>query len=167
MGRDSLIPILLSQEQSFSPLNSRKQFNLANSISQILNVVTSGVRIKYVYHGMGRHILDPSISKPHDILQYSYYLYIGQVINLIAVTLLKWSICAYLLALPFGLIYKIVVWLSVAMVLVFNLTMPMLGLFGCRPFEANWNKGMKGKCFYKGGQAITYVSIFLARRNTR
>ncbi|KAJ4301340.1 hypothetical protein N0V90_003432 [Kalmusia sp. IMI 367209] len=125
-------------------------------VAALLNIAASGVRIKTVVHGQGRHILDPSISKPHDILEYSYYLWIAQILNLIAVTILKWSICAYLLALPFGLIYKIIVWGSVVMVLVFNLTMPMLGLFACKPFEANWNKGLKGKCFYKGGMGITY-----------
>lgn len=100
--------------------------------------------------------MDPSISKPHDILEYSYYLYIGQVLNLIAVAILKLSICTYLLALPFGLIYKCIIYLSIAMVAVFNFTLPMMGLFCAKPFEANWNKSIKGTCFYHGTSALTY-----------
>ncbi|KAJ4344818.1 uncharacterized protein N0V89_012562 [Didymosphaeria variabile] len=131
-------------------------------VAACLNVASSGIRIKSTIHGQGRHIMDPSISKPHDILEYSYYLYIGQVINLIAMAILKLSICTYLLALPFGLIYKIIIYLSIAMVAVFNFTLPMLGLFCAKPFEANWNKGIKGTCFYHGTQALTATicSIF-------
>lgn len=123
--------------------------------TQCLNVAASGIRIKSIIHGQGRHIADPSISKPHDVLQYSYYLFVGQVINLIAVAILKLSICSYLLALPFGLAYKIVIYLSIAMLAVFNLTLPLLSNFCAKPFEANWNKSIKGTCFYKGSTALT------------
>ncbi|KAF1971168.1 hypothetical protein BU23DRAFT_471896 [Bimuria novae-zelandiae CBS 107.79] len=126
-------------------------------VAACLNVASSGIRIKATVHGQGRHIMDPSISKPFDVLQYSYYLYIGQVINLLAVATLKLSICTYLLALPFGLVYKLIVYISIAMIAVFNFTLPMLGLFCAKPFEANWNKSIKGKCFYKGGTALTYM----------
>ena len=120
-------------------------------------MASSGPRIKSTIHGQGRHIWDPSISKPYDILQYSYYLYIGQIINLIAMAILKLSICTYLLALPFGLTYKIVIYVSIAMVAVFNFTLPMLGLFCAKPFEANWNKSIKGTCFYKSSTGLTYA----------
>ncbi|KAK7184817.1 hypothetical protein DPSP01_002210 [Paraphaeosphaeria sporulosa] len=126
-------------------------------VAACLNVASSGIRIKSTIHGQGRHINDPSISKPHDILQYSYYLYIGQIINLIAVAILKLSICTYLLALPFGLTYKLVIYLSIAMVAVFNFTLPMMGQLCAKPFEANWNKSIKGTRFYKGSTALTYM----------
>lgn len=79
---------------------------------------------------------------------------------MIAVTFLKLSICSYLLALPFGLAYKLVIYLSIAMVAVFNFTLPMMGLFCAKPFEANWNKSIKGTCFYKNSEALTYVRLF-------
>ncbi|KAF2265374.1 hypothetical protein CC78DRAFT_532450 [Lojkania enalia] len=126
-------------------------------ISACLNVVTAGIRIKTVVHGQGRHIGDPSISKPYDLLQYSYYLWINQILNLTAVAILKWSICAYLLALKFGTIYTSIVWLSIAMVVAFNFVIPMLGLFSCKPFEANWNKALKGRCFFKANMGLTYT----------
>ena len=123
--------------------------------SKCLNVASSGIRVKSTIHGQGRHFQDPSITKPYDLLQYSYYLFVGQVINLIAVAILKLSICTYLLALPFGLVYKIVIYLSIAMLAVFNLTLPLLSNFCAKPFEANWNKSIKGTCFYKGSTALT------------
>jgi hypothetical protein len=93
-------------------------------------------------------------------LQYSYYLYVGQVINLIAVAILKLSICTYLLALPFGLVYKVVIYLSITMVAVFNFTLPIMGLLCAKPFEANWNKSIKGTCFYKSSTPLTYGPPF-------
>jgi hypothetical protein len=122
-----------------------------------LNVSTTVIRFKTVEHGLGRHITDPSISKPDDIIDYSYYLYVNQLTNLIAVALLKYSICAYLLALKFSVIYTAVVWVSVVMVTVFVLLTPLLSNLSCTPFEANWNRAVKGKCWYKAPLGITYM----------
>ena len=125
-----------------------------------MNITTAGIRFKTVHHGQGRHIADPSISKPHDILQYSYYLWIGQVINLIAVAVLKFSICAYLLALRFSRIYLGIVWASIVMVTIFNLIIPTMSVFCRTPFEANWNKAIEGKCFMNGsGLGIAYTQV--------
>ncbi|KAL5376934.1 hypothetical protein PMIN06_011264 [Paraphaeosphaeria minitans] len=126
-------------------------------VAACLDVASSGLRVKYTIHGQGRHINDPSISKPHDILEYSYYLFVSQIVNLIAVAILKLSICTYLLALPFGLAYKIVIYLSITMVAVFNCTLPMMALLCAKPFEANWNKDVKGTCFFKNSTALTYM----------
>jgi hypothetical protein len=71
------------------------------------------------------------------------------------VAFLKLSICTYLLALPFGLLYKIIIYLSIAMCAVFNFTLPIMGNFCAKPFEANWNRGIKGTCFYHGSVALT------------
>ncbi|KAF1846927.1 uncharacterized protein K460DRAFT_329752 [Cucurbitaria berberidis CBS 394.84] len=126
-------------------------------IAAMMNITTNGLRFKTTHHGQGRHIKDPSISKPHDLLQYSYYLWIGQVINLMAVAVLKFSVCAYLLALKFSRLYLGIIWTSILMVTVFNLTIPIMSVFCRVPFEANWNKGIKGKCFMKvPGLGIAY-----------
>ncbi|KAG9191116.1 hypothetical protein G6011_09204 [Alternaria panax] len=100
--------------------------------------------------------MDPSIRKPYDILKYMYFLWIGQILNNIAVGVLKYSICAYLLALKFSRVYLIVVWASVLMVTIFNMILPVMGCFCSTPLEANWNKTVKGKCFMKGGAGLTY-----------
>jgi len=101
--------------------------------------------------------MDPSITKPGDITKYSYFLYQNQVINLIAVAILKYSICAYLLALRFSTIYTTIVWASIFMVTIFNFLIPVLGNFDCTPFEANWNRAVKGKCWFKDTPGLTYM----------
>ncbi|KAJ4990126.1 integral membrane protein [Stagonosporopsis vannaccii] len=126
-------------------------------LAGIMNVTTMGLRFKTTAFAQGRHIADPSISKPEDILGYSYYVWVGQVINLMAVAVLKWSICAYLLALKFSKVYTVIVWASIVMVTVFNCILPCMGLLNCVPFEANWNRTVKGYCWYKGHTVLTYA----------
>jgi hypothetical protein len=104
-------------------------------------------------------MLDPSIKKPDDILQYMYFLWIGQVVNIMAVGALKYSICAYLLVLKFSRVYLTVVWASILMVTTFNMIIPIMGCFCTTPFEANWNKTVKGECFMKSGISLTYSQV--------
>lgn len=122
-----------------------------------MNLTTLGLRFKTTSAAQGRHIADPSIRKPADILEYSYFVWVGQVINLMGVAVLKWSICAYLLALKFSKVYTLIVWGSILMVTVFNCILPCMGLLNCVPFEANWNRSVKGYCWYKGHTVLTYA----------
>jgi hypothetical protein len=104
---------------------------------------------------------DPSIT-PGDFLNYSYFLWIIQIINLIGVAILKFSICAYLLPLKFSRVYLGFVWASIIMVFTFKLLIPIMSVFCYTPFEANWNKAMLGKWFLSTGAtrlAYTQVSI--------
>jgi len=104
--------------------------------------------------------MNPSTSKPNNILTYSYHIWIGQIINILAVALLKYSICAYLFALKFSQIYLTVIWASITMITVFNLVLSITGCFCTTPFEANWNKSIKGKCFMRsGGGSLFYAQV--------
>ncbi len=105
------------------------------------------VRYKTVQCGLGRHMKDPSV----NMRQYSYYLWIGQILNMLAITFLKYSICTYLLVLKFSKVYLGVVWASIVMVTTFNLVVPMMSVFCRTPMEANWNKAVPGKCFMSTG----------------
>ena len=116
-----------------------------------------GLRFKTTGFAQGRHIADPSIKKPEDMLGYSYFVWVGQIVNLMGVALLKWSICAYLLALKFSKIYTVIVWISILMVTVFNCILPLMGQLNCVPLEANWNRSMEGRCWYKGPEVLTYA----------
>ena len=112
---------------------------------------------------------DPSITQS-DFLSYSYYLWIIQIVNLIGMAILKFSICAYLLALKFSRVYLGFVWGSILMVFTFNLLIPMMSVFCFTPFEANWNKTIQGKCFLKTGAtglAYTQVSVYVATRRVK
>lgn len=122
-----------------------------------MNVTLMGLHFRTTGFALGRHIADPSIKKPDDILGYSYYLWVEQVINLMAVAVLKFSICAYLLALKFSKVYRSIVWVSILMVAVFNCILPCMGVLSCVPFEANWNRSVKGYCWYKGHTVLTYA----------
>lgn len=107
--------------------------------------------------GLGRHIMDPTVLP--NIMRYSYYLWIAQIINIIAVAFLKWSICAWLLVLNFSKLYVGIVWLSILMVTAFNFLAPVLTLFGCYPLEKNWNFGYRGPggCWARGTLPLSYT----------
>lgn len=122
---------------------------------QAMNIGTTVVRFYTVEYGLGRHFLDPTI----QIRNFSYYLWIGQIVNVLAVAVLKYAICAYLLALKFSKIYLIIIWASVLMVTAFNLLIPGISFFTCTPFEANWNKGMKGKCIMTSTSPLVYTQV--------
>lgn len=114
-----------------------------------LNITATAINSKIVEAALGRHIMDPSIKKPEDMLRYSFLLWITQNINMIGVAFLKWSICAWLLVLNFSKLYKGIIWLSIAMVTVLNFLVPTIMGLRCVPMEANWNFGYTGekKCF--------------------
>mgnify|MGYP004510469141 CR=1 FL=1 len=101
--------------------------------------------------------MDPSVLP--NILQYSYFLWIDQILNIIAVAFLKWSICAWLLVLDFSTTYQIIVWLSILMVTALNFLAPVLTFLGCVPLEKNWNLMYKGpfRCWAKGGLELSYT----------
>ncbi|PSN72643.1 hypothetical protein BS50DRAFT_630650 [Corynespora cassiicola Philippines] len=125
------------------------------------NIAAHALSYITVENGLGRHIMDPSVMGPEVgmtvILRYSYFLWIAQIVNIIGVALLKWSICAYLLVLNFSKVYQGIVWLSILMVTAFNFLAPVLTLFGCTPLEANWNRGVTGKCWARGTLELSYT----------
>jgi hypothetical protein len=124
-----------------------------------LNIVATSLGQVIVDTALGRHIQDPSIGFD-NIIKYSYWLWVTQVTNIIAVAFLKWSICAWLLVLNFSKIYQVIVWLSVLMVTAFSFLAPVLTLFGCAPLEANWNYGYNKpdkKCWAKGTLWLSYT----------
>jgi hypothetical protein len=139
-----------------SPLRGRKDYLRTDKILQVLAVVNVVIRFILVDAGLGRHFKDPSIGKA-NIMRYSYYLWMNQIINIIAVAILKWSICAYLLVLDFSKLYRVIVWFSIMMITALNFLAPVLTLFGCTPLQANWNRGLKGKCWAKGTLPLSYT----------
>ncbi|KAG9194045.1 hypothetical protein G6011_04080 [Alternaria panax] len=126
-------------------------------IATCLNITATSLNQVVVNNGLGRHIMDPSVLP--NIRTYSYYLWITQIVNIIAVAFLKWSICAWLLVLNFSTLYRVIIWLSILMVTAFNFLAPVLTLFGCTPLERNWNFGYTGEshCWAKGTLALSYT----------
>lgn len=122
----------------------------------MLAVANVAIRFVLVDVALGRHIMDPSIG-PANLMRYSYMLWINQIVNIIAVAVLKWSICAYLLVADFSKFYRAIVWFSIVLITAFNFLAPVLTLFGCTPLEANWNRGIKGKCWAKGTLPLSFT----------
>ncbi|RYN23849.1 hypothetical protein AA0113_g2861 [Alternaria arborescens] len=125
-------------------------------IATALNITATSLNQVVVNNGLGRHIMDPTVFP--NLRTYSYYLWITQIVNIIAVAFLKWSICAWLLVLNFSTLYRVIIWLSILMVTAFNFLAPVLTLFGCTPLERNWNFGYTGEshCWAKGTLALSY-----------
>jgi hypothetical protein len=122
----------------------------------MMNIVDIAFVFVLTDAGLGRHFSDPSIGLA-KIMRYAYFLWITQIMNIVAVAVLKWSICAYLLVLDFSKLYRWIVWASILMITVFNFFMPVLTLFGCSPFRANWDRSIVGKCWAKGTLPLSYL----------
>ncbi|KAF1952475.1 hypothetical protein CC80DRAFT_538163 [Byssothecium circinans] len=142
-------------------LVNRRKFMICDYLlilSWMMAIVNVAIRFILVDTALGRHINDPSIG-PANLLRYSYYLWINQIINIIAVAVLKLSICTYLLVLDFSKTYRIVVWISIVLIVAFNLFAQVFTLFGCAPLDANWNiaKKAKAKCWAKGSLPLSYT----------
>ncbi|KAH7406393.1 hypothetical protein DE146DRAFT_607177 [Phaeosphaeria sp. MPI-PUGE-AT-0046c] len=125
-------------------------------LAAMLNTVASSTSHIVVDSGLGRHIMDPSVLT--TIPRYSYYLWVSQIVNIIAVACLKWSVCAWLLVLDFSRIYQVFVWLSILMVTSLGFLAPVLTLFGCTPLRANWDYAYQPrKCWAVGNLALSYT----------
>lgn len=124
-----------------------------------LNVTGTVIGFQTTHYGLGRHIADPSV----NMSSFSYSSWLGALVNTIAMALLKYSICAYLLALNFSTIYLSVVCLSTLTVTAGTFLIPLISFFSCTPFEANWNQRLPGKCFLKGDYKIVLTQVEYTR----
>ena len=70
---------------------------------------------------------------------------------MLVVSALKYSICAYLLALRVSKVYLGIVWVSVAIITTFSLVVPIMSVFCPSPIEANWNKSVPRQYFMSSG----------------
>jgi len=77
---------------------------------------------------------------PTNLEKYLYYLWIGQLLNLYGMALIKLSVCAYIFMLDFSKPFRIVIWTSVAFHLAINFVFPSIILFGeCSPISKHWD----------------------------
>lgn len=90
--------------------------------------------------GAGRHVWDPILSVPGNMEKFLKYLWIGQLLNLYGMALVKLSICAYILMLNFSKPFRILIWISMAVHILTNFVFPTIILFGeCTPYTAHWD----------------------------
>lgn len=97
--------------------------------------------------GGGRHVWDPILT-PDNLKTYLHYLWLGQLLNLYGMALIKLSICAYILILDFSKAYRIIIWLSIVVHVGINFVFPSVILLGeCTPISKHWNVAEPGSCW--------------------
>lgn len=90
-----------------------------------------------------------------------HMIFITQCLNVYAMFLVKASIRAYLLALKFVRSYRVLVWVSVVVVVMYNFIMMLnLHFAYCRPYFSRWDFSMKQECWPASvSEATAYVQI--------
>jgi hypothetical protein len=114
---------------------------------QILNTVANISVIIAAYNGYGRLDADPFLT-PARKMTTMRYLYYSQVLCIMAMFVAKMSILAFLMVLNFSKSFRYVLWASVFVVVVCNLIVSCVNLFGfCWPIAVRWNPSVKGRCW--------------------
>jgi hypothetical protein len=91
-------------------------------------------------YGGGKHIWDPMLQDMNNLRNYMRYLWLGQLLNLYGMALVKLSICAYIFMLNFSKSFRILIWVSVVVHIGLNFVFPTVILFGeCTPYSKHWD----------------------------
>lgn len=115
----------------------------------MFNIIACVTGILAAENGIGKHIYDPSL-KPTTLVLGLEWLFIAKITNVFAMLLLKASIAVFLISLDFSTTYRVIIWLSIVLVTIFNLVIPFIVIFGsCTPLEKNWNLKVPGHCWPK------------------
>lgn len=123
-------------------LNTRQTADIGQ---QIVNDVDCVFNVMAGFAGAGRLQRDPVLTIDRRV-QMQKYLFVGQILNIYAMFLVKLSICAYLLALNFSKLYRRMIWGTLVFVVVFNFVFPSVSLWGlCRPLASRWDTRITNK----------------------
>jgi hypothetical protein len=116
--------------------------------NQILAIAGAACCYKMAEVGAGRHMWDPMLANPGNMESFLRFLWIGQLLNLYGMALVKLSICAYILMLNFSKPFRILIWVSVVVHIGMNFVFPTVVLFGeCTPYSKHWNLAQPGSCW--------------------
>ncbi|KAH7396828.1 hypothetical protein DE146DRAFT_720315 [Phaeosphaeria sp. MPI-PUGE-AT-0046c] len=109
-------------------------------VGHVLAIAGACCCYKMAEYGGGRHIWDPIFKNPANLENYMRYLWIGQLLNLYGMALVKLSICAYIFMLNFSKSFRILIWTSVVVHIGLNFVFPTVILFGeCTPYTKHWD----------------------------
>jgi hypothetical protein len=110
------------------------------NVYQVLAITGAVCCYKMAEVGGGRHIYDPIFKEPGNLKEYMYYLWLGQLLNLYGMALVKLSICAYIFMLNFSKGFRALIWFSVVIHISLNFIFPTVILFGeCTPYTKHWD----------------------------
>jgi hypothetical protein len=108
-------------------------------------------------YGGGKHVWDPAL----NLEKYLRYLWIGQLLNLYGMALVKLSICAYIFMLNFSKSFRVLIWVSVVVHIGLNFIFPSIILFGeCTPYTKHWNVAQPGSCWSTKPKVISGMELF-------
>ncbi|KAH6864661.1 Alpha/Beta hydrolase protein [Alternaria alternata] len=127
---------------------------------QVIAVAGAACCYRMAEVGGGRHIWDPMLT-PRNLETYLYYLWLGQLLNLYGMALVKLSVCAYIFMLDFSRTFRIIIWASVVIHVLVNVVFPTVILFGeCTPYTKHWDvAGTKpGSCWSATPRVISGYS---------
>lgn len=116
---------------------------------------------KMAEYGGGKHIWDPIFKDPANLRNYMRYLWIGQLLNLYGMALVKLSICAYIFMLNFSKSFRILIWVSVVVHIGLNFVFPTVILFGeCTPYSKHWDIAgtQPGSCWSTTPKVVSGMS---------
>jgi hypothetical protein len=95
---------------------------------------------KMADYGGGKHIWDPVFKNPNNLTKYLRFLWMGQLLNLYGMAVVKLSICAYIFMLNFSKSFRALIWVSVVVHIGLNFVFPTIILFGeCTPYTKHWD----------------------------
>ncbi|KAH9864250.1 hypothetical protein J1614_010184, partial [Plenodomus biglobosus] len=126
----------------------------------LLAIVGAIYTYKTAAVGGGRHVWDP-IMTPANLEKYLHYIWVGQLLNLYGMALIKLSVCAYIFMLDFSKAFRIVIWLSVVVHLAINFVFPSVILLGeCKPISKHWDVAgtQPGSCWSATPRVISGYS---------
>jgi hypothetical protein len=116
--------------------------------NQVLAIAGAVFCYKGAEVGLGRHVWDPILAHPGNMEKFLRYLWLGQLLNLYGMALVKLSICAYILMLNFSKPFRILIWVSIVVQVGFLFVFPTVVLFGeCTPYTLHWNTNQPGSCW--------------------
>jgi hypothetical protein len=87
-------------------------------------------------------------------------MFFQRCFNLYAMLFAKLSICCYVLALNFSKTYRITIWISLVIIVLFLGLVPGIAHWSqCQPLKFRWDSRVKGHCY--GGNELKYVMGYL------
>ncbi|PWY81691.1 hypothetical protein BO94DRAFT_587395 [Aspergillus sclerotioniger CBS 115572] len=135
---------------------------LINQTLWILNIAKEGTSIAATYYGVGRHIYYLSAADAVMVLKLNT---IGQPLNLISFFFVKASILALILRLKPKPMFKWILYIMLALMVVIIVTGVFISFAQCQPFAKNWDTTIPGTCwshqaFINALYALQAITIF-------
>ncbi|KAL1311509.1 hypothetical protein AAFC00_001632 [Neodothiora populina] len=145
-----ILPSLIVLWRVFTNVVIKRYYKIADLLIFLaMASSTSGLACcaQSAVYGLGRHIFDPAFA-PADRVNALRFIWYAEVLNLLGMFLAKLSIATFLLYLDFTKKYRIVIWSTIALVVICNGAVAMTSILAaCDNVALNWDMTLPGKCW--------------------